>query len=158
MPATAWTSLLSSGHQLGPRVETMQVKQLALCATAAARGHACVKLVLQHACHACAGTGNMRMQGEMALRSGCYTDCDDVAMQGGKVWEKAGVNVSVVYGSMPAEAYRAATTQQNGNGQACPCPSLFQLHNGCSCITCTYSALNAFPAAVRCALLQVCRT
>lgn len=30
-------------------------------------------------------------------------------LQGGKVWEKAGVNVSVVYGSMPASAYRAAT-------------------------------------------------
>lgn len=29
-------------------------------------------------------------------------------MQGGNVWEKAGVNVSVVYGSMPPEAYRAA--------------------------------------------------
>jgi coproporphyrinogen III oxidase len=29
-------------------------------------------------------------------------------IQGGKVFEKAGVNVSVVYGSMPAEAYRAA--------------------------------------------------
>lgn len=25
------------------------------------------------------------------------------------MWEKAGVNVSVVYGSMPPEAYRAAT-------------------------------------------------
>jgi coproporphyrinogen III oxidase len=25
------------------------------------------------------------------------------------VWEKAGVNVSVVFGSMPPEAYRAAT-------------------------------------------------
>lgn len=30
-------------------------------------------------------------------------------LQGGTVWEKAGVNVSVVYGSMPPEAYRAAT-------------------------------------------------
>lgn len=30
-------------------------------------------------------------------------------MQNGNVWEKAGVNVSVVYGSMPPEAYRAAT-------------------------------------------------
>ena len=29
-------------------------------------------------------------------------------MQGGNVWEKAGVNVSVVYGTMPADAYRAA--------------------------------------------------
>ena len=30
------------------------------------------------------------------------------------MWEKAGINVSVVYGSMPAEAYRAATSQ-NGS-------------------------------------------
>eukprot|EP00873_Tetraselmis_striata_P036476 jgi/Tetstr1/456740/TSEL_043437.t1 len=30
-------------------------------------------------------------------------------LEGGNVWEKAGVNVSVVYGSMPPEAYRAAT-------------------------------------------------
>ncbi|GBF92224.1 coproporphyrinogen III oxidase [Raphidocelis subcapitata] len=30
-------------------------------------------------------------------------------MQDGNVWEKAGVNVSVVYGSMPPEAYRAAS-------------------------------------------------
>jgi hypothetical protein len=29
-------------------------------------------------------------------------------MQEGNVWEKAGVAVSVVYGSMPAEAYRVA--------------------------------------------------
>ena len=35
-------------------------------------------------------------------------------MQDGNVWEKAGVNVSVVYGSMPPEAYRAAT----GNADA----------------------------------------
>ncbi|KIY95939.1 coproporphyrinogen III oxidase [Monoraphidium neglectum] len=31
-------------------------------------------------------------------------------IQDGNVWEKAGVNVSVVYGSMPAEAYRAASS------------------------------------------------
>ncbi|KAI8466547.1 MAG: coproporphyrinogen III oxidase chloroplast precursor [Monoraphidium minutum] len=30
-------------------------------------------------------------------------------IQDGNVWEKAGVNVSVVYGSMPPEAYRAAS-------------------------------------------------
>lgn len=35
-------------------------------------------------------------------------------LQGGNVWEKAGVNVSVVYGSMPPEAYRAAV----GNSDA----------------------------------------
>lgn len=29
-------------------------------------------------------------------------------LQGGNVWEKAGVNVSIVYGTMPAESYRAA--------------------------------------------------
>mmetsp|Transcript_10172 Transcript_10172/g.25358 ORF Transcript_10172/g.25358 Transcript_10172/m.25358 type:complete len:366 (-) Transcript_10172:793-1890(-) len=35
-------------------------------------------------------------------------------MGNGNVWEKAGVNVSVVYGTMPPEAYRAAT----GNPEA----------------------------------------
>lgn len=35
-------------------------------------------------------------------------------LQDGSVWEKAGVNVSVVYGSMPPEAYRAAV----GNNSA----------------------------------------
>ncbi len=39
-------------------------------------------------------------------------------LQDGNVWEKAGVNVSVVYGSMPAEAYRAATARvSSGGGQ-----------------------------------------
>ena len=32
------------------------------------------------------------------------------------MWEKAGINVSVVYGSMPAEAYRAATSQNGATG------------------------------------------
>ncbi len=32
-------------------------------------------------------------------------------MQDGNVWEKAGVNVSVVYGSMPPEAYRSEWIQ-----------------------------------------------
>ncbi len=38
-------------------------------------------------------------------------------LQDGNVWEKAGVNVSVVFGTMPPEAYRAATAatvQTNG--------------------------------------------
>jgi len=35
--------------------------------------------------------------------------CFSCGLQNGNVWEKAGVNVSVVYGSMPPEAYRAAT-------------------------------------------------
>jgi coproporphyrinogen III oxidase len=30
-------------------------------------------------------------------------------LQGGNVWEKAGCNLSVVYGSMPPEALQAAT-------------------------------------------------
>lgn len=39
-------------------------------------------------------------------------------LQDGNVWEKAGVNVSVVYGSMPPEAYRAATGDTSSNGAA----------------------------------------
>lgn len=39
-------------------------------------------------------------------------------LQDGNVWEKAGVNVSVVYGSMPPEAYRAATGGTTANGNA----------------------------------------
>ena len=35
----------------------------------------------------------------------------------GNVWEKAGVNISVVYGSMPPEAYRAATGQSGGGAK-----------------------------------------
>ena len=34
-------------------------------------------------------------------------------MQGGRVWEKAGVAVSVVYGTMPAESYRMAVGNPN---------------------------------------------
>eukprot|EP01024_Parvocaulis_polyphysoides_P013186 TRINITY_DN1510_c0_g1_i3.p1 TRINITY_DN1510_c0_g1~~TRINITY_DN1510_c0_g1_i3.p1 ORF type:complete len:379 (+),score=70.91 TRINITY_DN1510_c0_g1_i3:134-1138(+) len=37
-------------------------------------------------------------------------------MQEGGAWEKAGVGVSVVYGSMPPEAYRAAKGNEDSNG------------------------------------------
>lgn len=37
-------------------------------------------------------------------------------LQNGNVWEKAGVNVSVVYGTMPPEAYRAATGDAQADG------------------------------------------
>lgn len=52
--------------------------------------------------------------GAKVSRSGLCSDCIPlqstwIQTQGGNVWEKAGVNVSVVYGSMPPEAYRAAT-------------------------------------------------
>lgn len=43
-------------------------------------------------------------------------------LQDGAVWEKAGVNVSVVYGVMPPEAYRAANPLQNGNTMPGPVP------------------------------------
>lgn len=43
-------------------------------------------------------------------------------LQDGAVWEKAGVNVSVVYGVMPPEAYRAANPSQNGNLKPGPVP------------------------------------
>jgi len=39
-------------------------------------------------------------------------------LQDGNVWEKAGVNVSVVYGTMPPEAYRAATGGGSDNKTA----------------------------------------
>ncbi|CAK9871573.1 unnamed protein product [Sphagnum jensenii] len=39
-------------------------------------------------------------------------------LQDGNVWEKAGVNVSVVYGTMPPEAYRAATGGSSDNKTA----------------------------------------
>ncbi|KAI3700332.1 hypothetical protein L2E82_44958 [Cichorium intybus] len=46
-------------------------------------------------------------------------------LQDGAVWEKAGVNVSVVYGVMPPEAYRAAkpaNAADNGNFKPEPVP------------------------------------
>lgn len=43
-------------------------------------------------------------------------------LQDGAVWEKAGVNVSVVYGVMPPEAYRAAKPTQNGDVKPGPVP------------------------------------
>ncbi|KAK9059138.1 hypothetical protein SSX86_021757 [Deinandra increscens subsp. villosa] len=46
-------------------------------------------------------------------------------LQDGAVWEKAGVNVSVVYGVMPPEAYRAANpvnAAENGNFKPEPVP------------------------------------
>lgn len=45
-------------------------------------------------------------------------------LQNGNVWEKAGVNVSVVYGSMPVEAYRAAVGHDiSGIEKVCLCAS-----------------------------------
>ncbi|XP_059301506.1 oxygen-dependent coproporphyrinogen-III oxidase, chloroplastic-like isoform X2 [Lycium ferocissimum] len=43
-------------------------------------------------------------------------------LQDGVVFEKAGVNVSVVYGTMPPEAYRAARPVDNGNAKPGPIP------------------------------------
>lgn len=44
-------------------------------------------------------------------------------LQDGAVWEKAGVNVSVVYGVMPPEAYRAAKpSSDNGDVKPGPIP------------------------------------
>ncbi|KAL6561827.1 hypothetical protein OROGR_002834 [Orobanche gracilis] len=43
-------------------------------------------------------------------------------LQDGAVWEKAGVNVSVVYGVMPPDAYRAAKPIENGSVKPCSVP------------------------------------
>jgi coproporphyrinogen III oxidase len=41
-------------------------------------------------------------------------------LQDGNIFEKAGVNVSVVYGQMPPEAYRAATGEQGAGKEMIP--------------------------------------
>ncbi|KAK1307757.1 hypothetical protein QJS10_CPA09g00851 [Acorus calamus] len=46
-------------------------------------------------------------------------------LQDGGVWEKAGVNVSVVYGVMPPDAYRAAKGVKDGADDAKPGPVPF---------------------------------
>lgn len=43
-------------------------------------------------------------------------------LQDGAVWEKAGVNVSVVYGVMPPEAYRAAKAAADNQIKPGPIP------------------------------------
>lgn len=43
-------------------------------------------------------------------------------LQDGAVWEKAGVNVSVVYGVMPPEAYRAAKGAASSDQKPGPVP------------------------------------
>lgn len=43
-------------------------------------------------------------------------------LQDGTVWEKAGVNVSVVYGVMPPEAYRAAKAAPDDQKKPGPVP------------------------------------
>lgn len=84
---------------------------------------------------------SLRRKFEEAIRSSQTTICDAVSeldgksfredawirpgggggitriLQDGTVWEKAGVNVSVVYGSMAPEAYRAATTKEGQSAQ-----------------------------------------
>ena len=42
-------------------------------------------------------------------------------MSGGKVFEKAGVNLSVVYGTMPQEALAAATARGAEYTKVCGC-------------------------------------
>jgi hypothetical protein len=57
-------------------------------------------------------------------------------MQEGSVWEKAGVAVSVVYGSMPAESYRVAVGRDipfekvGGGGSGGTCWALCQIACG----------------------------
>ena len=46
-------------------------------------------------------------------------------LQDGAVWEKAGVNVSVVYGQMPPDAYRAAKGAAAGSSDQKPGPVPF---------------------------------
>jgi coproporphyrinogen III oxidase len=66
-------------------------------------------------------------------------------LQDGRVFEKAGVNVSVVYGVMPPDAYRAAKGEAAKNGAAAadghkPGPVPF--------FAAGISSVNVFPAAL----------
>ena len=58
-------------------------------------------------------------------------------LSGGKHWEKAGVNLSVVYGSMPQEALKAATERgvdrAKGNQFLGIVPNLLILWIVCQC-------------------------
>jgi coproporphyrinogen III oxidase len=54
-------------------------------------------------------------------------------VQDGNVWEKAGVNVSVVYGSMPADAYRAAVGKEDIKGLSAVGMGRFQRLYDCAC-------------------------
>ncbi len=76
----------------------------------------------------------------MTLRRYAVVRISFLLLQGGNVWEKAGVNVSVVYGSMPPEAYRAATGTTKNLGKengaqdrvpffACGISSVMHPHN-----------------------------
>ncbi|PHU30698.1 Oxygen-dependent coproporphyrinogen-III oxidase, chloroplastic [Capsicum chinense] len=47
------------------------------------------------------------------MESNIHTRVFEAKLQDGAVWEKAGVSVSVVYGVMPPEAYRAARPTDN---------------------------------------------
>lgn len=78
-------------------------------------------------------------------------------LQDGAVWEKAGVNVSVVYGVMPPDAYRAAKPTDNGDVKPGPVPffaagissvisPLFDIHialniNSYSCLILRYTTI-----------------
>ena len=49
------------------------------------------------------------------------------------MWEKAGVNISVVYGSMPPEAYRAATGVKSEVKKAVRAETLLRMLAHCMC-------------------------
>ena len=65
------------------------------------------------------GVGGGKFQEDAWCREGGGGGVSRV-MQNGKVWEKAGVGVSVVYGTMPPEAYRAATGQALATKDSAP--------------------------------------
>ncbi|KAJ6822151.1 putative oxygen-dependent coproporphyrinogen-III oxidase, chloroplastic [Iris pallida] len=68
-----------------------------------------------------AADGGGRFQEDVWSRPGGGGGISRVLQDGG-VWEKAGVNVSVVYGMMPPEAYRAAKGVKDSSEKAGPVP------------------------------------
>ncbi|MFS8033320.1 putative coproporphyrinogen oxidase [Helianthus anomalus] len=71
-----------------------------------------------------AADGGAKFKEDVWLRPGGVGGISRV-LQDGAVWEKDGVNVSVVYDVMPAEVYRAtnpANVAENGNFKPEPVP------------------------------------
>ena len=77
------------------------------CCSMRARFEKMIRGIQQQVCSAVEEVDGNTFRQDAWLRPGGGGGITKV-MQEGNVWEKAGVAVSVVYGTMPAEAYRVA--------------------------------------------------
>uniref|UniRef100_A0A0D6R3Q5 coproporphyrinogen oxidase n=1 Tax=Araucaria cunninghamii TaxID=56994 RepID=A0A0D6R3Q5_ARACU len=90
-------TFLRDGEAAGPADES----------SVRARFERTIRKAQDEVCHAVEAVDGHKFREDVWARPGGGGGISRV-LQDGNVWEKAGVNVSVVYGSMPPEAYRAA--------------------------------------------------